>query len=67
MPGLKLAGLTSFNLYDGSRLVQVTGDYFWSDFWTFGLLAAASSGGSRSERGSTPQARSVIFKAARYF
>lgn len=66
-PGLKLAGLTSFNLYDGSRLVQVTGDYFWSDFWTFGLLAAASSGGSRSERGSTPQARSVIFKAARYF
>ena len=67
VPGLKLAGLASFNLYDGSRLVQVTADYFWSDLWTFGLLAAASSGGSHSERGSTPQARSAIFKAARYF
>ena len=67
VPGLKLAGLTSVNLYDGSRLVQVTADYNWSDLWTFGLLAAATSGGSRSERGSLPQARAVIFKAARYF
>lgn len=67
VPGLKLAGLTSVNLYDGSRLMQVTADYFWSDLWTFGMLAAASSGGSRSERGSTPQARSLIVKAARYF
>lgn len=67
VPGLKLAGLTSVNLYDGSRLVQVTADYFWSDLWTFGVLAASSSGGSRSERGSTSQAHGVIFKAARYF
>lgn len=67
VPDLRLTGLANVNLYDGSTLAQLAADYFWSDRWTFGVLAAANLGDHASERGSQPLAASLLLKAICYF
>jgi hypothetical protein len=64
---LELVGLVSTNLYDGSSFVQLSANYFLSNAWTVGAIAAANVGRDRSERGSQAQDMSLTFKAIRYF
>lgn len=64
---LELTGFSFVDLYDGSTLSQVSASYFLSDRWTVAALASASLGSPRSERGSMPQAESVILQLVRYF
>ncbi len=67
IPNLELSGFARVDLRDGSSLLQATADYYLSNAWTMGALAAASIGGRRSDQGSLSPAASVIFKVARYF
>jgi len=64
---LELTAFTDVDLHDGSSVTQVTADYYLSNAWTVGALAAAFLGGRRSDFGSLPEAASVIVKLARYF
>ncbi|MDB5409921.1 MAG: hypothetical protein JWL84_4833 [Rhodospirillales bacterium] len=64
---LELAAFADISLYDGSALVQVTADYYWSPRWTIGAILAGNLGSRRSEHGSMPQAGSALLKATRYF
>jgi hypothetical protein len=52
---------------DGSTLLQLNADYAASDYWSFGVLAAATTGGRRSNFGSLPQENTILFKVQRYF
>ena len=67
VPNLELTGFLDVDLYDGSSLAQLTADYYLSNAWTVGAIASADLGGARSERGSLPQAASVLLKLVRYF
>ena len=67
VPDLELTALTRVDLHDGSTLAQLTADYYLTDHWTVGALAAASLGGRRTDQGSVPQAASAILKLVRYF
>jgi hypothetical protein len=64
---LELAAFADISLYDGSALVQVTADYYWTPRWTVGVILAGNPGSRRSEHGSLPQAGSALLKAVRYF
>jgi hypothetical protein len=64
---LELSAFTSIDLQDGSSLSQITADYYLSNFWTVGAIAAAELGGRRSDWGSVPQEGSVIVRLARFF
>ena len=64
---LELTALAFVNLYDGSTLAQLSASYDVSDAWTLRGYASADIGSARSERGSLPQAASVVLQAARYF
>jgi hypothetical protein len=67
VPKLELTGFALADARDGSKLLQLAADYASSDFWSFGVLATATTGGRRSNFGSLPQASTVLFKATRYF
>jgi hypothetical protein len=67
VPSLELSGFINSDLYDGSGLLQISADYYLSDHWTVGGLAATSFGRARSDFGSLAQAASFMFKVARYF
>jgi hypothetical protein len=67
IPKLELTAFTNVDLHDGSSVTQVTADYYLSNTWTVGALAAAYLGGRRTDFGSLPEAASVIVKLARYF
>jgi len=67
IPNLELTAFANVDLHDGSTLSQITADYYLSNAWTVGALAAAALGGRRTDQGSLPQAASVIVKLARYF
>jgi hypothetical protein len=47
--------------------VQLAADYARTDYWSFGVLATATTGGRRSNFGTLPRASSILFKATRYF
>ena len=64
---LELTALAFVNLYDGSTLAQLAASYDVSDAWTLRAFIAANIGGARSERGSMPQAWSVVLQVVRYF
>jgi hypothetical protein len=64
---LELTGFTFISLIDGSSLSQVSASYYLSSAWTIGAYASATLGGPHTERGSLPQAHSVILQAVRYF
>jgi hypothetical protein len=64
---LELTAFAFVDLYDGSILTQASASYYLSRSWTIAALASANIGGARSERGSFPQAESVILQLVRYF
>jgi len=67
VPKLELTGFALADARDGSTLLQLSADYAASDFWSFGVLASATTGGRRSNFGSLPQASTILFKVTRYF
>lgn len=67
IPDLELTGLVTADLFDGSSLAQVTADYYLSNEWTIGGVAAANLGRRHSDFGSLPQTGSLLLKLARYF
>ena len=67
VPKLELTGFVLADTHDGSTLMQLQADYAYTDNWSFGALAAATTGGRRSNFGSLPQGASVLLKATRYF
>jgi hypothetical protein len=67
VPKLELTGFALVDAQDGSALVQLQADYARSDTWSFGMLAAGTTGGRRSNFGSLPREASVLLRATRYF
>jgi hypothetical protein len=66
MPKLEVTSFALADAQDGSTLLQLSADYARSDYWSFGVLATATTGGRRSNFGSLPQASSILFKATWY-
>ena len=67
VPKLELTGFALADARDGSTFLQLGADYAASDYWNFGVLATATTGGRRSNFGSLPQASTILFKLTRYF
>lgn len=64
---LELSGFVDVDLRDGSGQAQAEADYYLSNAWTLGLLAAGDFGAARSDFGSLPTAYSVLLSVRRYF
>jgi hypothetical protein len=64
---LELSGFTDVDLRDGSGQAQGEADYYLSNAWTIGMLAAGNFGAARSDFGSLPTAYSVLLYTRRYF
>lgn len=64
---LELSGFADVDLRDGSGQAQAEADYYLSDAWTLGFLAAGDFGSRRSDFGSLRSACSVLLSARRYF
>lgn len=64
---LELSGFVNVDLHDGSGTAQAQADYYLSNAWTLGLLAAGDFGSARSDFGSLPAAYSVLLSVRRYF
>ncbi|HEV2268888.1 MAG TPA: hypothetical protein VGR92_05465 [Steroidobacteraceae bacterium] len=64
---LELSGFADVDLRDGSGQAQGEADYYLSDAWTLGLLAAGDFGARKSDFGSLPSACSILLSARRYF
>jgi hypothetical protein len=64
---LELSAFSFVDLYDGSTLSQISASYYLSDRWTMSGFVSANLGSPRSERGSSPQAESMILQLVRYF
>jgi hypothetical protein len=64
---LELSGFVNVDLLDGSGQAQGEAEYYLSNAWTVGLLAAGDFGSTRSDFGSLPTAYSVLFSVRRYF
>ena len=67
VPKLELTGFVLADAVDGSTLLQLETDYARTDLWSFGVLAAGTTGGRRSNFGSLPRAGSVLLKVTRDF
>ncbi|MFL5307627.1 MAG: hypothetical protein ACJ8F1_20575 [Polyangia bacterium] len=63
---LELDGFAFINLRDGSILTQTSAIYTLSDRWTLTLSFGATIGSAESERGSLPQAGSIIAELVAY-
>jgi hypothetical protein len=64
---LELSGFADVDLRDGSGQAQAEADYYLSNAWTVGVLAAGDFGAARSDFGSLPTAYNVLLYARRYF
>ena len=64
---LELSGFVNVDLRDGSGQAQGEADYYLSNAWTVGVLAAGDFGAARSDFGSLPTAYSVLLYLRRYF
>src|SRR6185437_4042841 len=64
---LELSGFVNVDLRDGSGQAQAEADYYLSNAWTLGLLAAGDFGSPRSDFGSLPTSYSVLVSVRRYF
>ena len=64
---LELSGFMNVDLRDGSGQAQGQADYYLSNAWTVGLLAAGDFGSPRSDFGSLPAAYSILLSLRRYF
>jgi len=67
VPKLELQGFINVDLFDGSQFAQLEADYYLSNLWTVGAIAATDLGTRHSDFGSLPQAASFLVKLARYF
>jgi hypothetical protein len=67
VPKLELTGFVLADAVDGSTLMQLEADYARTDLWSFGIVAAGTTGGRRSNFGSLPREASVLFRGTRYF
>jgi opacity protein-like surface antigen len=67
VPKLELTGFVLADAVDGSTFLQLEANYARTDLWSFGVLAAGTTDGRRSNFGSLPGAGSVLFKVTRYF
>jgi hypothetical protein len=63
---LELSGFVNADLHDGSGQAQAEADYYLSNAWTIGLLAAGDFGSPRSDFGSLPSSYSVLLSVRRY-
>jgi hypothetical protein len=64
---LELSGFVNVDLRDGSGQAQGEAEYYLSNAWTIGLLAAGDFGSPRSDFGSLPAAYSVLLSLKRYY
>jgi hypothetical protein len=64
---LELSGFVNVDLHDGSGLAQGEANYYLSNSWTVGILAAGNFGSARSDFGSLPASYSVLLSLRRYF
>jgi len=64
---LELSGFVNVDLRDGSGQAQGEADYYLSDTWTLGVLAAGDFGSAKSDFGSLPAACSILLSLRRYF
>ena len=64
---LELSGFVNLDLRDGSGLAQGEAEYYLSDAWTVGILAAGDFGSPRSDFGSLPTSYTVLLSLQRYF
>lgn len=64
---LELSGFVNVDLRDGSGEAQGEAEYYLSDTWTLGLLAAGDFGSRKSDFGSLPAAGSILLSVRRYF
>ncbi len=64
---LELSGFADVDLRDGSGQAQAEADYYLSDAWTLGFLAAGDFGSRRSDFGSLRSACSALLSVRRYF
>jgi len=66
VPKLELTGFVLADARDGSTTWQAEANYAKTDLWSFGVLAAGTTGGRRSNFGSLPREASILFKVTRY-
>jgi hypothetical protein len=64
---LELSGFVNVDLRDGSGQAQAEAEYYLSNAWTAGILAAGDFGSPRSDFGSLPASYSVLLSVRRYF
>jgi hypothetical protein len=64
---LELSGFVNVDLRDGSGQAQGEADYYLSNAWTVGVLAAGDFGAPRSDFGSLPASYSILLSFRRYF
>ena len=64
---LELSGFVSVDLRDGSEQAQAEANYYLSNAWTLGVLAARDFGSRRSDFGSLPTSYSILLSFRRYF
>ena len=67
VPNLEFSGIAFVDLRDGSGLVQMNADYFWTRQWTVGAQLGVEVGGKRTDFGSLPTAASAFLNIRRYF
>lgn len=63
---LELSGFANVDLRDGSGQAQGEADYYLSNAWTVGILAAGDFGSPRSDFGSLPTSYTVLLSLRRY-
>ena len=64
---LELSGFVNVDLRDGSEQAQGAVNYYLSNAWTLGVLAAGDFGSPRSDFGSLPTSFSILLSFRRYF
>jgi hypothetical protein len=62
-----LTGLAIVDAYDASILWQLSGNYDLNNRWSAGFTGLVNTGSHASERGSQPQAGSLLLTVIRYF
>jgi hypothetical protein len=63
---LELSGFANVDLRDGSGQAQGEAEYYLSNAWTLGILAAGNFGSPRSDFGSLPASYTVLLSLRRY-
>jgi hypothetical protein len=64
---LEITALVNTDVYDGSSLVQMGADYYFSNAWTASAQVNVNLGTRRSDFGSLSQSFGMLLRIARYF